>query len=216
MIQVKGSPERKVPIRRLAGLAHWDQGKLPEGMEPGIHASYTYNFPVSQSPDEKDRVDSSVTYSFIVDLACVEIDRETGQVEIKKYVTVHDNGRLLNPMLVEGQIYGSFVHGLGGTLYEEMAYDEDGQYLTASFMDYMCPTAAETPELIIDHIETPSPFTVLGSKGCGESCTMSVPACLANAISDALEPLGKTVHRLPLRPSELWELIHNGKPGTRP
>lgn len=211
VIQVKGAPDRKLPIRRVAGLAHWNQGELPEGMEPGIHASYTYNFPVSKAPDDKDRVDSSVTYGFIADLACVEIDPQTGQVEIKKYITVHDCGSILNPMLVEGQIYGSFVHGLGGAFYEEMAYDDSGQYLTGSFIDYMCPTAVESPELDIGHIESPSPFTVLGSKGCGESCTMSVPACLANAVADALKPLGATVNRLPLKPNEIWQLIQDAK-----
>ena len=211
VIQVKGAPDRKLPIRRVAGLAHWNQGELPEGMEPGIHASYTYNFPVSKAPDDKDRVNSSVTYGFIADLACVEIDPQTGQVEIKKYITVHDCGRILNPMLVEGQIYGSFVHGLGGAFYEEMAYDDSGQYLTGSFIDYMCPTAVESPELDIGHIESPSPFTVLGSKGCGESCTMSVPACLANAVADALKPLGATVNRLPLKPNDIWQLIQDAK-----
>jgi 2-furoyl-CoA dehydrogenase large subunit len=211
VIQVKGAPDRKLPIRRLAGLAHWNQGDLPEGMEPGIHASYTYNFPVSKAPDDKDRVDSSVTYGFIADLACVEIDSQTGQVEIKKYVTVHDCGNLINPRIVEGQIYGSFVHGLGGAFYEEMVYDDSGQHLAGSFIDYMCPTAVESPELDIGHIESPSPFTVLGSKGCGESCAMSVPACLANAVADALKPLGATVNRLPLKPNDIWQLIQNAK-----
>ncbi len=211
VVQVKGAPERKIPIRRLAGLAHWNQGDLPEGMEPGIHASYTYNFPSSVPPDQEDRVDSSATYSFIADLACVEIDPETGQVEIKKYVTVHDCGNVINPKIVEGQICGSFVHGLGGAFYEEMAYDENGQYLTASFADYMCPTAVEAPELIVGHVETPSPVTVMGSKGCGESCTMSVPVCLANAVADALKPLGANVTRLPLRPNDIWQLIQDAK-----
>jgi 2-furoyl-CoA dehydrogenase large subunit len=211
VIQVKGAPERKVPIRRVAGLAHWNQGDLPEGMEPGIHASYTYNFPTSKAPDSEDRVDSSATYSFIADLACVEIDPETGQVEIKKYVTVHDCGKVINPKIVEGQTYGSFVHGLGGAFYEEMAYDESGQYLAGSFVDYMCPTAVESPELDIGHIETSSPVTVIGSKGCGESCTMSVPACLANAVADALKPLGATVNRLPLKPNDIWQLIQDAK-----
>jgi 2-furoyl-CoA dehydrogenase large subunit len=210
-VQVKGAPERKIPIRRIAGLAHWNQGDLPEGMEPGIHATYTYNFPVSKPPDAADCVDSSATYSFIADLACVEIDPETGQVEIKKYVTVHDCGTIIHPKIVEGQIYGSFTHGLGGALYEEMVYDQDGQYLTGSFADYTCPSAVEVPELDIGHVETPSPLTVIGSKGCGESCTMSVPACLANAIADALKPLGVTVDRLPLKPHDIWQLIQDAR-----
>jgi 2-furoyl-CoA dehydrogenase large subunit len=212
-VRIIGSPERKISIRRLAGTAHWNQGALPEGMEPGIHASYTYNFPTSKAPDEKDRVDSSATYGFIADLACVEIDPQTGQVEIKKYVTIHDCGKVLNPAIVEGQVYGSFVHGLGGAFYENMAYDESGQYLAGTFIDYMCPTAAEVPPLDIDHIEIPSPVTVLGSKGCGESCTMSVPACLANAVADAIKPLGTTVKHLPLLPNDIWQLIHEAQGG---
>lgn len=210
-VQVRGAPQRKIPIRRLAGLAHWNQGDLPEGMEPGIHASYTYNFPCSAPPDQEDRVDSSATYSFIADLGCVEIDPETGQVRIRKYVTVHDCGKVIHPKIVEGQIYGSFAHGLGGAFYEEMAYAEDGQYLAGSFADYLCPSAVEVPELVIGHVETPSPLTVMGSKGCGESCAMSVPACLANAVADALKPLGVTVNRLPLRPYEIWQLIQDAK-----
>ncbi len=210
-VRVKGSPERRRSIRRLAGTAHWNQGDLPEGMEPGIQATYTYNFPTSTAPDKKDRVDSSATYGFIADLAAVEIDPRTGQIEIKKYVTIHDCGKLINPMIVEGQVYGSFLHGLGGAFFEEMAYDESGQYLTGSFIDYMCPTAAEMPELDVGHIEIPSPVTVLGSKGCGESCTMSVPACLASAVADALKPLGATVKRLPLKPNDVWQLIQDAK-----
>ncbi|MBI2087970.1 MAG: xanthine dehydrogenase family protein molybdopterin-binding subunit [Deltaproteobacteria bacterium] len=210
-VRVKGAPDRKITIRRLAGLAHWNQGDLPQGMEPTIYASYTYNFPVSKPPDEADRVDSSATYSFIADLACVEIDPETGQVEIKKYITVHDCGTVIHPKIVEGQIYGSFTHGLGGAFYEEMAYDQDGQYLAGSFADYTCPSAIEVPELDIGHIETPSPLTVMGSKGCGESCTMSVPACLANAVADALAPLGVSVNRLPLKPHDIWQLIQDAK-----
>ncbi|MFQ5915208.1 MAG: xanthine dehydrogenase family protein molybdopterin-binding subunit [Nitrospinota bacterium] len=208
-VRVKGAPDRNISIKRLAGVAHWNQGALPEGMEPGIQGTYTYNFPTSQPPDEKDRVDSSATYGFIADLACVEIDPQTGQVEIKKYVTVHDCGKVINPMLVEGQIYGSFVHGLGGAFFEDMTYDESGQYLAGSFIDYLCPTAAEVPVLDIGHIEIPSPVTVLGSKGCGESCTMSVPACLANAVADALKPIGAAVRRLPLRPNDVWQIIQD-------
>ena len=210
-VRVKGAPERRRSIRRLAGTAHWNQGDLPEGMEPGIQATYTYNFPTSTAPDKKDRVDSSATYGFIADLAAVEIDPRTGQIEIKKYVTIHDCGKLINPMIVEGQVYGSFLHGLGGAFFEEMAYDESGQFLTGSFIDYMCPTAAEMPELDVGHIETPSPVTVLGSKGCGESCTMSVPACLAGAVADALKPLGTTVKRLPLKPNDVWQLIQDAE-----
>ena len=92
-----------------------------------------------------------------------------------------------------------------------MAYDESGQYLAGTFVDYMCPTAVESPELDIGHVETPSPFTVLGSKGCGEACTMSVPACLSNAVADALNPLGTNFNQLPLTPNHIWQLIQAAK-----
>jgi 2-furoyl-CoA dehydrogenase large subunit len=114
-------------------------------------------------------------------------------------------------MLLEGQVMGSIAHALGGTLYEEWAYDEYGQCLTASFQDYLVPTAMEVPKVDIGHLETPSPITALGSKGAGESSTMSVPAAIANAIADALAPLGVTINELPLSPNKIWHLIQAAK-----
>jgi len=118
---------------------------------------------------------------------------------------------VLNPMLLEGQVMGSCTHGLGGSLYEEFAYDENGQCLTASFQDYLVPTAAEVPKIDIGHVETPSPLTALGSKGAGESSCMSVPAAIGNAIADALSPLGATIDELPLSPSKIWHLIQEAR-----
>jgi 2-furoyl-CoA dehydrogenase large subunit len=157
----------------------------------------------------------------MADIALVEVDRETAEVKILKYVTVHDSGKILNPQIYEGQIYGAFLHGLGGALYEEMAYDENGQFITRTFMDYLVPTFMEQPKLTMGHTETPSPLTVLGSKGVGESITETVPACLANAVTDALTPLGIEINELPIIPSRLWhrmqEAAHGrGAEGVRP
>jgi 2-furoyl-CoA dehydrogenase large subunit len=208
---VKGSPDKSIQIRHIAGTAHWNQSALPQDMDVGLYASSLLSMPTSQPPDQLDRVDSSNTYGFIAEAIVVEVDPETGQVEFLKWASVHDAGTVLNPMLLEGQVMGSIAHALGGTLYEEWAYDENGQCLTASFQDYLVPTAMEVPEVDIGHVETPSPLTALGSKGAGESSTMSVPVAIANAIADALAPLGVTVNELPLSPNKIWHLIQEAK-----
>jgi 2-furoyl-CoA dehydrogenase large subunit len=114
-------------------------------------------------------------------------------------------------MIVEGQVMGSLTHALGGSLYEEFAYDENGQCLTASFQDYLVPTAMEVPKVAIGHIETPSPLTALGSKGTGEASSMSVPAAIGNAVADALAPWGVEIDELPLSPNKIWHLIQKAK-----
>ena len=208
---VKGSPDKSILARHIAGTAHWNQSALPEGMDVGLYAGSLLSMPTSQPPDQLDRVDSSNTYGFIAEAIVVEVDPETGQVQFLKWASVHDAGTILNPLLLEGQVMGSIAHALGGTLYEEWAYDENGQCLTASFQDYLVPTAMEIPKVDIGHLETPSPLTALGSKGAGESSTMSVPVAIANAIADALAPLGVTINELPLSPNKIWHLIQEAK-----
>ena len=117
-------------------------------------------------------------------------------------------------MLLRGQVLGSIVQAIGGSLYEERAYDENGQCLTASFADYLCPTAMEMPKIDVDHIESRSILTALGSKGAGESSSMSVPPAIGNAIADALAPLGVVVDELPLSPSKIWHMINEAKAKT--
>jgi len=208
---VKSSPEKSIQVKHIAGTAHWNQTALPEGMDVGLYASSLLTMPTSQPPDSLDRVDSSNTYGFIAEAIVVEVDPATGQVDFLKWASVHDAGTVLNPLLLEGQVMGSIAHALGGSLYEEWAYDENGQCLTASFQDYLVPTAMEVPKVDIGHVETPSPFTALGSKGAGESSTMSVPVAIANAIADALAPLGVTINELPLSPNKIWHLIQDAK-----
>jgi 2-furoyl-CoA dehydrogenase large subunit len=208
---VKGAPDKSIHVKHIAGTAHWNQSALPEGMDVGLYASSLLSMPTSLPPDQLDRVDSSNTYGFIAEAIVVEVDPETGQVQFLKWASVHDAGTILNPLLLEGQVMGSIAHALGGTLYEEWAYDENGQCLTASFQDYLVPTAMEVPKVDIGHVESPSPLTALGSKGAGESSTMSVPVAIANAIADALAPLGVTINELPLSPNKIWHLIQEAQ-----
>jgi 2-furoyl-CoA dehydrogenase large subunit len=191
-------------LRRVSGFAHWNPAGLPPGMEPGLHETAFCAIPNLDPPDEGDRVMSSGAHGFIADVAVVEVDRQTGEVRVLDYVTVHDAGRLLNPLLAEGQIRGGFAHGAGAALFERVAHDDDGGLLTGTFMDYLCPTAPDLPAPRISHRETPSPFTPLGAKGLGEGDTMSVPAAIANAVADAL---GSEDVELPLTPGRTWELL---------
>ncbi|MDQ1005166.1 2-furoyl-CoA dehydrogenase large subunit [Neobacillus niacini] len=211
VIYVKDNPSKKFPIKRAAGIAHWNPLSLPEDMEPGIYETYYYKAKVAEAPDENDRINSSVTYGFVADMVTVEIDPDTAEVKIIDYFTVHDAGKLLNPLIVDGQIMGGLAHGLGGALYEELAYDKNGQFLTGSFMDYLCPTAPEIPKVTIKHTESPSPITPLGAKGLGEGNTMSAPVAIANAVTDALAHLDIVIDELPLSPNRIWKLLSEAK-----
>jgi 2-furoyl-CoA dehydrogenase large subunit len=184
-VRMKKGKGPQYSIKDLAGRAHWHTQSLPAGMEPALQATAVFGFDVSEAVDAADRVNSSNTYGFIAEVMAVEVDPATGAIQILKYVTVHDAGTIINPMIAEGQIYGGALHGLGGALYEELAYDDEGQCLTATFMDYLVPTASEAPTIQIGHVVSPSPLTPLGSKGLGESSSMTVPAVIANAVSDA-------------------------------
>ncbi len=211
LIFAKSDPAKSIKFHHLTGLAHWNQNALPPGVAPGLNVVHTFAFERALPPDNLDRVQSSQTYGFIAEIIAVELDPETYKLEFKKYVSVHDAGKVINPLLLEGQVYGGAAHGIGGALYEEMVYDEDGQYLAGTMMDYLCPTALEIPEIIMGHVETPSPWTVLGSKGAGESSTMTAPVAIANAVADALRPLGIYLQELPVSPSKLWTLVNQAR-----
>ena len=172
-------------IRRLAGAAHWHPSDLTGEAAEGLALTVTYTLPISP-PDDDDRVNSSACYGFVADVCVVEIDPETAEIAVRSYVTVHDAGRLLNPLLADGQVRGGLAHGLGAALLEEHRYDEDGNLMTATFLDYLPPTATELPRVVSAHLESPSPLTPLGAKGLGEGTTMSAPAAIANAVADAL------------------------------
>jgi 2-furoyl-CoA dehydrogenase large subunit len=181
-------------------------------MEVGLSTQETFNFETSKTITADDKVNSSNTYGFMVDIAAVEVDPNTGKVDLLKFTTVHDVGTVLNPMFLEGQIYGAITQSIGGVFYEDYAYDENGQMVAASFADYLCPTAKEAPKkLDIGHVETPSPLTVLGSKGGAESSNETCPAALANAVEDALLPFNVKITELPLTPERILTLIREAQ-----
>jgi 2-furoyl-CoA dehydrogenase large subunit len=141
----------------------------------------------------------------VVDVCVVEVDRETGAVEVLDYVTVHDAGVILNPLLADGQVVGGFAHGAAVALHERHGWDEWGNPQTASFVDYLAPTARDVPPIRVGHHASPSPFTALGAKGIGEGSTMSAPCAIANAVADAI---GRDDVELPLTAPRVWELLH--------
>jgi 2-furoyl-CoA dehydrogenase large subunit len=174
-------------------------------MTPGIHETAVLSPAELGAPDASDRVTSAATHGFVIDLVALEVDPATGAIRIDKYVSVHDVGRQLNPRIVEGQIRGGFVHGLGGALMEEFAYDNAGHFLSGTFADYLCPTAMEVPPLIVGHVETATPANPLGAKGMGDGSSMLTPAAVANAVADAL---GRDDVELPLTLRRVWALAN--------
>ncbi len=185
-IRSRRNPDNAVPFGRLAGTAHWSPIMLPEGMAPSLRETAVWSPPELEPPSTDDRINTSLTYGFVFDMCGVEIDPLTRQVRVDRYVSMHDAGKILNPMIAEGQMRGAFAQGIAAALYEEFVYDEAGAFLSGTFADYLVPTASEIPHVEFLHQETPSPFTPLGAKGLAEGNCMSVPACIANAVADAL------------------------------
>ncbi|MGE0845428.1 MAG: molybdopterin cofactor-binding domain-containing protein [Flavobacteriaceae bacterium] len=206
---------RSLPIAKLAAETHWNSSNLPEGVVPALRATRTVWQPGLKEPDEADTIPSSITYSFMCDLVAVEVDRDTGRIEIQSYGTVHDVGRVINPALVEGQVRGGFAQGLGAAMYERIAYAPGGALLSGTFAEYLCPTAPEIPPLSIDHLESPSPNTPLGAKGSGDGPTLTVPVAIANALADAtgIQDLAP-----PFTPGRVWNLLNgiDPDPALRP
>jgi len=206
-----GNPDNSVPLGRSAAKAHWSPLSIPDAAGAGLRETAFWNMPELAEPDEGDRINSSGAYGFIFDFCGVEIDPVTCAVRIDKYVTMHDAGRLLNPMLANGQIRGGFAQGLGAALLEELSYAPDGSFQTGTLADYLAPTVMEVPELTILHDQSPSPFTPLGAKGLGEGNCMSTPVCIANAVADAIGGEGTT---LPLTPSRLADFLLPDEPAS--
>jgi carbon-monoxide dehydrogenase large subunit len=185
--------ERRFSWAELAGEAFVAKN-LPPGFEPGLEASSFFE------PE-------NFTYPFGAHIVAVEVDRESGAVEIKKYVAVDDCGTQINPLLVEGQVQGGIAHSIGQVLFERTVYDENGQLLTGEFMDYAMPRAGDIPEYVLGSTVTPSPVNPLGIKGVGEAGTIGATPAIANAIVDALEPLGVRHLDLPMTPERVWRVI---------
>ena len=204
----KRNPDNKAPFSRIAALSHWSPGALPDDVGHTIRETAFWTPPELTPPDDHDRVNPALCYGFIFDFCGVEIDRVTLQPRIDRYVTMHDCGTILHPAMVDGQVRGGFAQALGAALYEEYAYAPDGSFLSGTFAEYLLPTVAEVPEPLILHMETPSPFTPLGSKGVGEGNCMSTPVCIANAVADAL---GLADVELPLLPARLAEALRGAE-----
>ncbi len=195
---VKGSPDQFKSIQDIALMANvaWD---MPEGMDPGLDATTFYDPP-------------NFTYPFGTHIAVVEVDTDTGHVEVKRYVAADDCGPRINPMIVDGQIHGGVVQGIGPVLWEGAVYDEDGQLLTGSMMDYAIPKSNSLPNIETLTTVTASPHHPLGIKGVGETGTIASTATAYNAVMDALRPLGVDKIDMPLTPEKIWKAIHeNGK-----
>ncbi|GII92144.1 aerobic carbon-monoxide dehydrogenase large subunit [Sinosporangium siamense] len=194
---VKGDPKHGATIQEIA-LASHGAVELPEGVEGHLDATCVYNPP-------------NLTYPFGAYICVVDVDPDTGQVDVRRFIAVDDCGVRINPMIVEGQIHGGLADGIGMALMQLMAFDEDGNHLGASFMDYLLPTAVECPSWELGETVTPSPHHPIGAKGVGESATVGSPAAVVNAVLDALKPYGIRHADMPLTPSNVWRAIQ-GRP----
>jgi len=189
---VKGAPQRSKTIQDIALAAYTNH---PPGMEAGLEAVSYYDPP-------------NLTFPFGSYICVVDVDRGTGEVKIRRFVAVDDCGNIINPMIVDGQIHGGLSMGMAPALLEEISYDEDGNIQGGSFMDYLVPTAMETPSWETDKTVTPSPHHPLGAKGVGESATVGAPPAIANAVVDALWHLGVRNIDIPITPEKVWSILH--------
>jgi carbon-monoxide dehydrogenase large subunit len=199
--QVRGSPDKFKTMADIAGAAHIPPQELPTEVEPGLEETSFYD------PE-------SFVFPFGAHVCVVEVDVETGKVNVVRYVAVDDCGKQVNPMLVDGQIQGGIVHAIGQALYEQVVYDADGQLVTGTFVDYAMPTAAELPNFELDRTETPSPVNSLGVKGVGEAGTIGCTPAVTAAVLDALGPLGVKWIDMPLTPMRVWNAIEEAKGGA--
>jgi carbon-monoxide dehydrogenase large subunit len=192
---IRGMPQRSISFSELARAAvpGW-ASKLPEELEPGLEATFYF-------------VPPTVTWANAAHVAVIEVDVQTGGIKLLDYIVAHDAGRLINPLLVDGQIHGGVAQGIGAALYEEVAYDSNGQVLSGSFVNYILPGALEVPSIKTVHLESPSPLNPLGVKGLGEGGAIAPPAAIANALADALFPFMPQVNEIPLTPDRVLALL---------
>jgi CO/xanthine dehydrogenase Mo-binding subunit len=193
-VSVRGSKGSSIGLGELAGRANPLRGAVRPGTEPGLESTAYFG------PDRGST--ASGVHAIIV-----EVDPETATVEVKRYLVVHDCGVIINPLLVEGQIHGGVAHGIGNAFYEQLVYDDQGQLLNASFIDYLLPTATDVPPIETAHRETASPFNPMGLKGVGEAGCIPTGAVFAQAVEDALHGSGVEITEIPLSPNRLFELI---------
>jgi carbon-monoxide dehydrogenase large subunit len=187
---------KTVGLGAIAGAAHRAM-KLPPGEEPGLVATYFWEPP-------------NFTFPFGAHIAVTEVDRETGAIRIDRYIAVDDCGKVINPMLVDGQVHGGVAQGLGQALYEQAVYDDSGQLLSGELMDYAVPKATMMPWIESHHTETPSPVNPLGVKGVGEAGTIGCSPAVVNSVVDALSPFGVRHIDMPMTPEKIWNLLQKG------
>jgi carbon-monoxide dehydrogenase large subunit len=199
VFSVKGSPDKGMALADIAGAAYLSM--IPEGMEPGLEETTFYD------PE-------NFVFPFGAHACVVDVDAETGKTRVVRYVAVDDCGNAINPLLIDGQVHGGIVHAIGQALYEHVEYDEDGQLVTGTFVDYALPTAAELPSFETDRTVTPSPVNSLGVKGVGEAGTIAASPAVTNAVIDALRPLGVSYVNMPLTPMRVWQEIETAKGGA--
>ena len=201
---VRGMTQRSVSFSELARAAMpgW-ASKLPQGLTPGLEETFYF-------------VPATVTWANAAHVAVIEVDTDTGAIKLLDYIVAHDAGRLINPLLVDGQIHGGVAQGIGAAIYEEIAYDHNGQLLSGSFMDYLLPGALDVPKIKTVHLESLSPLNPLGIKGLGEGGAIAPPAAIANALADALYPFSVQVDEIPLTPNRVLELLARPHPFSLP
>jgi 2-furoyl-CoA dehydrogenase large subunit len=199
------NPSRRVDIRRIASSVNWDPGSLPEGVDSSLSVTVFYQPPTVKAA-EGDRINSSATYAIQAHLAVIELDPDTYDIKVRKYVIAHDSGRVFKREFVDGQLMGGLMHGLALTLYEELMYDDQGNPLTTSLDIYESPTLAEAVGMEVEfiHFETPAKFLVSEAHGVGEGAMMGIPAAIVNALASII---GKAVTDLPLRPYKIMRAI---------
>jgi 2-furoyl-CoA dehydrogenase large subunit len=214
VVSSKADPSRQVTFAQLGKIAYANQSQMPEGFEPGLQVTYYHSHPHANPmmvPDMQGRVRAQYTFSAGAHAALVEVDRYTGRVRVLRYVIVSDNGTLINPGVVDGQVYGSAAHGISVALGEGFVYGPDGQLLTLTLLDYGKSTTLETPHIEVEHCPYPDPFTTLGQKAAGEGAAIPSPAAIASAVEDALSPFGVKINRLPLSPERVWNLMQQSQ-----
>jgi carbon-monoxide dehydrogenase large subunit len=206
---VQGVPTQLIELGELARLVE-EQPELIEREPPNT----AKGVPIEGLAAWRDFTPQGAAYASGTHIAVVEVESETGEVHVHKYVAVDDCGRVLNHYLAEAQIHGALAQGIGQALYEEVMYDQDGQLLTGTLMDYPLPLAKQLPDFVTDFVETPSPFNPLGAKGVGEAGCIGAPPAIVNAVLDALAPLGVKSIDMPLKPERVWTVIEEARRGA--
>ena len=194
---VQGSPDKGMTLAEVSGMAHVRPELLPEGMAPGLDETSFYD-------------PNNFVFPFGAHACVVDVEEDTGKVKVVRYVAVDDCGPAINPTIIDGQVHGGIAQAIGQVLYEHVIYDEDGQLVTGTFVDYALPTAAEVPSFETDRTETPSPVNSLGVKGVGEAGTIAASPAVVNAVIDALRPMGVSYLNMPLSSESVWNAIQEG------